>query len=249
MELWLAKVERFLEAGHSFSEVATLLRDHGLKAPAACAQGNLLLSQGQERQKTLDELRRRLELLQTTDCPVLIVPAEALPQPIPRPVAPLYERAVAGFAEACDLAKPYGVSLAIEFIKGPRVVATPLTAQQIASQSGRQNAGVLFDTFHFYAGYGKLEDLEKLEANRLLLVHVNDASGAVPREALTDKDRVFLGEGVFPLAAIFGKLRERGYAGYYSIELFNDDVWAQDPFAAARRAYNNMIEHVGPDEA
>ena len=39
-----------------------------------------------------------------------------------------------------------------------------------------------------------------------------------------------------------------GYGGYYSLELFNDEVWALDPFAAARRAYANMVERLGPDE-
>lgn len=249
MELWLSKVERYLEVGHSPAQVAVLLRDHGLRAPAACAQGNLLLSQGEERRKVLDELRRRLEVLEATGCPLLVVPAEALPQPVPRPAAPLYERVVDAFAEACDVAGPYGVSLALEFIKGPRLAGTPLTAQEIVRRSGRPNAGVLFDTFHFYAGYGKLEDVERLEVARLLFVHVNDVPGSVPREALTDKDRVFPGEGVFPLAAIFERLRRVGYAGYYSLELFNDDVWAEDPFVAARRAYENLVEHLGPDEA
>ena len=248
MELWLPKVERYLEAGHGVAEAADLLRDHGLRAPAACAQGNLLLSTGAARQEALDELRRRLEIMQATGCPILVVPAEALPQPLPRPVAPLYERAVAGFAEACDVARPYGVSLALEFIKGPRLAGTPLTAQEIVVRSERENAGVLFDTFHFYAGYGKLEDVERLDGRRLLFVNVNDALGSVPREALTDKDRVLLGAGVFPLAAIFGRLRALGYAGCYSLELFNDDVWEQDPFAVARQAYQLMVDYFGPDE-
>jgi len=249
MELWLAKVERYMEAGHSLAEVATLLKDHGLHIPAACAQGSLLLTEGEVLRTAQDELRRRLETMAATDCPVLIVVAAPLPTPLPRPAAPLYDRVAAELAVACDIARPFGVSLALEFIKGPRLPGTPLSAQELAVKSGRANAGVLFDTFHFYAGFSKLEDLGGLDGKRVLLVHVNDAPGALPREALTDKDRVFLGEGGFPLPAIFQGLRRAGYAGYYSIELFNDDVWAQDPFAVARRAYQNMTEQVGPDEA
>ena len=249
MELWLAKVERYLAEGGSLAAAASLLREHGLRAPAACSQGDLMLSEGEERRRSLDELRRRLEILAAIGCPTLIVVAEALPQPLPRPLDSLYARAAAGLAEACDLARPYGVSLALEFIKGPRLAGTPLTAQEIARRAERENAGVLFDTFHFYAGYGKLEDLERLDGRRVLFVHVNDAPGSFPREALSDKERVFLGEGGFPLAAIFQGLRRAGYAGYYSLELFNDEVWALDPFAAARRAYANMVERLGPDEA
>jgi 2-keto-myo-inositol isomerase len=245
MELWLDKVERYLEQGHDLRETATLLRDQGLATPAACAQGNLLLPQGAERAAALDQLRRRLEILQALGCPVLIVPAEALPQPVPRPVASLYEMAAAHLAGACELARPFGVSLALEFIKGARLAGTPLTAQEIVARSGQGNAGVLFDTFHFYAGYGKMEDLEKLDGRRLLFVHVNDAPGSIPREALTDRDRVLPGEGVFPLAAIVERLRRVGYAGHYSLELFNEQIWAEDPFTAAARAHRAMLAQIG----
>jgi sugar phosphate isomerase/epimerase len=74
---------------------------------------------------------------------------------------------------------------------------------------------------------------------------VNDAPRATPREALTDKERCLLGEGGFPLAAIWEALRRRGYAGVYSLELFNENVWADDPVAVSRRAYENMVEHLG----
>ena len=241
-ELWLAKVDRYVESGHSWAEVGTLLRDHGLAAPAACAQGNLLIPAADDRQTFLDALARRLEALAIVGCPILIVPSEPLPQPLPRPVASLYEQAVANFAEACDLARPYGVSLALEFIKGPRLVGTPLTAQDIVIRSGRDNAGVLFDTFHFYAGYGKQEDLLHLDRRHLLFVHVNDAPGDVPREALTDKDRVLPGVGSFPLTAVLRRLQDLSYDGYYSLELFNDDLWAADPIRVAQQAYQSLVD-------
>lgn len=249
MEIWLAKVEKFLESGQPLSAVAALLKDHGLTAPSACAQGDLLIAADEARAKALESLRRRLDICQSLGCPTLIVPSEPLPQPAPRPVAPLYDLAVENLAAACDIARPYGVRLALEFIKGPRLLGTPLTAQAIARRTGRANAGVLFDTFHFYAGYGKLEDLDALDGSRVFFVHVNDATGDVPREALTDKERVFIGEGVFPLPAILAKLRWIGYAGHYSLELFNEAAWADDPFAVARRAYANLTEFLGLDEA
>lgn len=249
MELWLDKVDRHIAAGHSLTEVASLLKDNGLVAPAACSQGNLYIAAGDERRQALDQLRRKLDTMQALNCPTLIAHSDALPTPQPRPIAPLYDLAVANFAEACDIAKPYGVRLAIEFIKGARVLGTPLTAQDVATRAGRDNGGVLFDTFHFYAGFGKLEDIDKLDGKRVFFVHVNDADSSVPREALTDKDRVFLGEGCFPLGPILDSLKKIGYDGYYSIELFNDDVWAMEPFAAARKAYQNVVEFLGPDEA
>ncbi|HUX88190.1 MAG TPA: TIM barrel protein, partial [Chloroflexota bacterium] len=87
-----------------------------------------------------------------------------------------------------------------------------------------------------------------LDLKHLLFVHINDAPGTLPREALTDKDRVLPGTGNFPLASIIRGLRDQGYAGYYSLELFNDDLWATDPFRVAQQAYQSLIEYLGQDE-
>lgn len=247
-ELWLTKLERFLDDGHTLAEARRLLDDSGLAPLAACAQGNLLLSEGEERQAALENLRRRADLLATLGCPLLIVPSEPLPQPLPRPIHPLYARAAENLAEAADLARPAGVNLAVEFIKGPRLAGTPLTAQELVARAERPNVSLLFDTFHFYAGYGKLEDLAALDTTRLSFVHVNDAPATIPREALADPDRVFPGEGVFPLAAIVAQLQARGYRGAYSLEIFNQAVWAEDPFFAARRAYASLISLLGADD-
>jgi 2-keto-myo-inositol isomerase len=251
MELWLPKVERYLQDGGSLTGVATLLADHGLQAAAADAgQENLLLSQGTERRKALDVVRRQLEILQATGCPVFVVPSEEVPQPLPCPVGSLYELAAANFAEACDVARPYGVSLALEFVggHGTRLVATPLTAQELVLRCGRENAGVVFDTFLFYTGCGKMEDIQQLNATSLLIVHVNDAPASVPREALADRDRVLPGDGVFPLAAIFEHLERLGYSGRYSCELFNEELWSEDPVTVAQRAYSAMVKFVGTNK-
>lgn len=247
-ELWLTKLDRYLDDGHSLAEARGLLDDSGLAPLAACAQGNLLISVGEERGDALENLRRRAELLATLGCPLLIVPSEALPQPLPRPVQPLYVRAAENLAEAADLVAPFGITLAVEFIKGPRVAGTPLTAQELVARCERPNASVLFDTFHFYAGYGKIEDLAALDVARLGFVHVNDAPATIPREALTDSDRVFPGEGDIPLGTILAQLQGRGYRGAYSLEIFNQDVWAEDPFLAARRAYASMVNLLGTED-
>ena len=48
VELWLTKLETFLES-HSPAEALTLLESAGLTPAAAASQGGLLLSQGTER--------------------------------------------------------------------------------------------------------------------------------------------------------------------------------------------------------
>lgn len=45
------------------------------------------------------------------------------------------------------------------------------------------------------------------------------------RELATDADRILPGDGDLPLENFLGKLRERGYDGYVSLELMNPTLW------------------------
>ena len=53
---------------------------------------------------------------------------------------------------------------------------------------------------------------------------------------MTDGDRVYPGDGVAPLADILRTLREIGFDGYLSIELFNPTYWKQDPLEVGARS-------------
>jgi hypothetical protein len=53
----------------------------------------------------------------------------------------------------------------------------------------------------------------------------------LPRSAdssrLDDGSRIYPGDGVAPLRQILRDLRDNGFAGYLSLELFNRDYWAR----------------------
>ena len=67
-----------------------------------------------------------------------------------------------------------------------------------APGAGEPNVGVCLDVFHYYKGPSKPEDLDRLTAKNLAHVQLCDVAG-VPRELMTDADRVFPGEGDFRL--------------------------------------------------
>ncbi len=48
-------------------------------------------------------------------------------------------------------------------------------------------------------------------------------------ELASDADRILPGDGDFPLAKIFARFREIGYAGFVSLELLNPIFWRTPP--------------------
>ncbi len=239
VELWLPKLEQYLQEGNSLESAQELLRRVGLRAVAACAQGGCLASSGEERRSALDQLRARLLLCQALGAETLVVYSES-PEGVTEAT---YDLVAANLREVCSIAAEHRVTIALEFIKGSRLIGSLATAADVIRRAASPNLGLLFDTFHFYAGISKMEDLDDLEAQQLALVHVNDAADR-PREIWTDADRVLLGEGVLPLMEILGVIRNSGYDGYCSLELFSRDLWDEDPLAVATRAYTNLTEYL-----
>ena len=225
-------MQAFLK-NNSIEQAKRLLGDHALRPAGACFHFGVMLSEGKQRADNLDEFRRKLEICQGLDVPILVVPTDFPERDV---VGEDYDRAAAGLAEAAQIAEPYGVALAVEFIKGAKLVGTLRTAAHLVRATGKDNVGILLDTFHLCAGASKLADIDDLAARELFLVHINDML-PVQVEIAQDRDRTFPGEGVLPLQRLLAKIKKIGYDGYYSLELFNEQLWDAEVRVAATQAF------------
>ena len=109
------------------------------------------------------------------------------------------ERATDRFARLCDLAKPLGIYISLEF---PHWTETGnlATAAKVVRDVKRGNAGILIDMLHFGRSDSSLEELAKLPREWFRFAHVCDAAKEVPptMEGIirTARDeRQFPGEG------------------------------------------------------
>jgi sugar phosphate isomerase/epimerase len=227
MEVWLTKLETHLER-HSADETRRLLADHNLTPAAASYQGGLLLSQGEERKAHFDHFRRRLELCQQFGIPTMVLVADFAQAAD----AAALQRAVVSLAQAAQWAAGFDVRLALEFRGTDAFCASLDTAAALAAGCGEPNVGVCLDVFHYYKGPSKAEDLAALGPQNLAFVQVCDVAG-VPRELMTDADRILPGDGDFFLPDLLGALRKIGYEGWLSLELFNPTLWQLKPAQVA----------------
>jgi sugar phosphate isomerase/epimerase len=218
-EIWLTKLEKHLESS-SVEATSKLLQDRNLTPAAAAYQGGLLLSQGEQRKAHFDHFRRRLELCQALGVPTMLIVADFAH----RPDATALQRAVVSLAQAAQWAAGYDVRLALEF-RGSDAFCTSLdTALGLVAQCGEPNVGVCLDLFHYYKGPSKPEDLAGLTRQTLAHVQLSDVAG-VPRELMTDTDRVLPGDGDFQFTPVVERLKAIGYDGYVSLEVMNPVLW------------------------
>ena len=79
-----------------------------------------------------------------------------------------------------------------------------------------------------------------LHGAALPVLHINDYPDLPAREQIDDSHRVYPGDGTAPLARILRDLRETGFRGVISLELFNRDYWKQDAATVLRTGLTRM---------
>ena len=150
---------------------------------------------------------------------------------------PERHRATDRFARLCDLAKPFGLNVDLEFITW---LETPdlKAAEAVLQAANRPNAGILVDMLHFDRSRCSLEDLKNLPRKWFHFVHLCDADKEIPTttEGLIHTaraDRHFPGEGDLNLREILDCMP----VVPYSLEIPNDALMKQlGPEEFARRA-------------
>ena len=239
VELWLTKLETFLES-HPIAEARALLADHGLRPLAAAGQGGLLLAAGAERAVRWEAFRRRLDWLADLGVPTLVLAADPVAAPRPEDYGP----AVVALAQAAEAARGAGVRLALEFQRGSGLCASLDTAVALVAQADVPGLGVCLDLFHYYTGPSKFEDLAYLSRDNLAWVQVCDLSGT-PREMAGDSDRILPGEGDFQIGPILERLTRIGYDGGVSAEVLNPVLWRVPIDSLADAAHRALLRTLG----
>jgi 2-keto-myo-inositol isomerase len=230
VEPQLTKVREF-EQKESPGAARRLLGDLGLKAVSSSNQLGLP-EPGDARMRSLDDLKWKSELAQAIGCDRLVAPSTGTGQYTEDD----YKRGVDNLREAAEVAKPFGVSIMLEFARTSRFAGSLPTALKLVREANHPNVRVMMDIYHFWGGISKFEDLELLGDGELHHLHFEDVPADPPREIQGQPHRVFPGEGIAPLRRIVDLLRRKKYAGPASLEMFNPAIQAMDPYQVAMRA-------------
>jgi len=229
--LWVDETEDAARAGGGLQDIARALKDNRLIAAELCFVGGWMYPPETQRARSREQAERAFRMAQILGCECVVACASGGTGDL--------DDAASDFAALCDLARPFGVRLALEFLGGAQQVKDVRTAWQIVDAADAPNGGLLIDTFHFHKGGSEIADLEAVTGDKVFLVHVND-SPDLPREELEDRHRIFPGSGIIPLEMIAATLVNKGYRGFFSLELFSEDYWATDPYMVAQEGIHSM---------
>lgn len=233
VEIFTPKLDAFLE-GHAVAELRRRLEERRLKPLTMNCIENFTFRPSDEFDRLKEECRRLSAISQEIGCPTIVI------VPSPRPDAAAWDEVKAhtvfALREMSDVAAPFGVRLALEFLAPPACsVRTLSQGWEVVRAAERDNVGLVFDTYHFYVGGSSWESLDQFDVDRLYIGHINDAED-LPLEQLTDGHRLLPGEGIFPLGRMLSRLHERGYDGAYAVEVMRPAYRERDPREYAQAA-------------
>jgi 2-keto-myo-inositol isomerase len=225
VELWFDKVKACMEKGHTCAELGGQMHDAGITpigvGPAAVWTLGSSFHPGQERRELLERMDVTLALGASTLTVVILG----------RPAPDLtyeYHRLADKLRGVTEMAAARNLRLALEFIGGLEVNGTLGSAIELVRRADHPNLGLCLDLCHYYTSASHLEELVLLPKKKLFLVHVDDAQQR-PMEVLGCEHRTFPGEGRIDVPALLAEIKRRTkYDGYYSVELYDKDIWAME---------------------
>lgn len=132
------------------------------------------------------------------------------------------DRAAEDLAGVCDRAREHGLLVTIEFLPWSGIPDVA-TAWDLVQRTGRDNATILVDTWHFFRGGSDLDQLRGVPGERIGSVQLNDAPAAVPDDLVKEsiEARLLPGEGDAPVLDVIRVLDEIGSNAPLGVEVFH----------------------------
>lgn len=146
-----------------------------------------------------------------------------------------------------DVAQEFGVKLGFEIIALTGAMVPNLkSALEIIEEINRDNIGLCFDCFAFYGNSSKIETIKDIPAEKLFMVHLNDARKDVDKQSISERDRRFPGEGEIDLESVIKAIKDTGYDGAFSVELITPYVWEWEVAKAVNHGFETAKKTVCP---
>jgi 4-hydroxyphenylpyruvate dioxygenase len=195
------------------------------------------------RSRTFARVERKLDLMQRLGAPLLLVCSNVSPLSSADPA-----RAIDDFRELGERAHARGLRVGFEALAWGRHVYDHRDAWSIVQAVNHPAIGMILDSFHSLARNVPLSSLHAIDPAKVFLVQLADAP-VLQMDPLSWSRhfRLMPGQGDFPLVDYLSPLIRAGYAGPWSLEIFNDRFRAGSATTVAidgRRSLSYLCDQV-----
>ena len=239
IEPWITELDAYTKGGGTLKDLGKRIADAGLTVEGAIAFNSFLDDDDARRAASMERLKVDMDKV------AQIGGARIAAPPGNSKVAVSLDNAAKYYREALEMGEKTGVKPLLE-LWGTHPVLGPLShGIYVTVAAGRPDASLLLDVFHLYKSGTPFTSLKQLNGKSLHVMHLNDYPQAADSSTLNDSNRIYPGDGVAPLREILRDLRDNGFRGHLSLELFNRDYWAKSADENLKTAMEKMRATVG----
>jgi 2-keto-myo-inositol isomerase len=221
IEPWIMEIDRYTTGGGSLKDLGKRIADAGLTVANAIAFNAFLDDDDTRRAASMEKLKVDMDKVAQIGGTRIAAP------PGNNRAAVTLDNAARYYREALEMGEKAGVQPLLE-LWGTHPVLGPLShGVYVSVAAGRPDASLLMDVFHLYKSGTSFDSLKQINGAALHVMHLNDYPQAADSSTLNDSNRIYPGDGVAPLRQIFRDMRDNGFRGYFSLELFNRDYWTK----------------------
>lgn len=235
-EPWIRELDRYVQGGGNLRDLSRRISDAGLRVESSIGFAEWIVDDEGRRRKGLEEARRAMDMVRQIGGRRLAAPPVGATDQTNLSLMRAAER----YRALADIGAQIGVTPQIEVWGFSKSLSRLGECAMIAIESGHPQACVLADVYHLHKGGSGFAGLHLLTGAAMQVFHMNDYPAMPGRDKITDAHRVYPGDGVAPLVPMLRDLRQLGFRGALSLELFNREYWKQDPLAVARSGLEKM---------
>jgi sugar phosphate isomerase/epimerase len=241
IEPWIGKIDAYVEKGGSLKDLAKRIADHGMTVESSIGFAQWIVNDDDKRTKAMESAKRDMDRVAQVGGKRMAAPAAGAQDRTDVDLMKAAER----YRALCELGDKMGVVPMVEVWGFSKTLTKLSQAVMVATEAGHPRACVLADVYHLHKGNSDYRGFYMMAPNSMHVLHMNDYPADPPREKITDAMRVYPGDGVAPLRDILHTLRDIGFTGHLSLELFNESYWKQhDALTVAETGLKKMREVV-----
>ena len=237
-EPWIGELDVYVKSGGSLKDLGKKIADLGLRVESSIGFSPWIIEDEAARRKGLEQARHDMEMvLQIGGKRMAAPPVGATDKQLPNLLA-IADR----YRDLAEVGAKIGIIPEVEVWGFSKTLSRFGETVLVAMESAHPQACVLPDIYHLYKGGSDFAGLKLIRGSTIGIFHMNDYPATISREKIKDADRIYPGDGSAPLVEVLRVLREIGYRGMLSLELFNPDYWKQDALAVAQTGLKKMKE-------
>lgn len=238
VEIWIDSLQEYLKNGGTTADARRRINDLGITIENLIGFSSWIIDDDSARAKGLDQMKREMALLAELGCKRTASPPVGAQTP-DSPVIDL-RKAAERYRAILEIGDQTGVVPQLELWGFAKNLNKLSEVMYVAVESGHPSARLLLDIYHLYKGGTAPASLPLVGKPAIDIFHVNDYPANLPRETITDPDRIFPGDGVAPIRETLSLIKRSDKPIVLSLEVFNKSYYARPAQDVANTAMAKM---------